>query len=374
MRRHTCTTVRWLPLLVMVEWWSSTSMLGPCHLVWFQRSRHAQNHYSEDILETSAKMPVLRVLRVNRNWIQGLTPLTSLKGLPKFSVFEGCCGWLHSLPSYLEHPECRKLLFDFCNFPNHSAECNFFLCLKMQRFEYRGFFSDILVCIVFFLGILWQTVALMRLLASFVPVSCQRTIKNQDVALFDLRWKRWTAICRWWLLCEEMGHPDTCQWPWARHVLLLLQIWLVSCTKNIWQLGRRFCCCAFCTLKAQFGFPKLISCTFTLLFCKPCIIFSEVFRFKTWCHLKCLRVTLHHRSVADLRNQRDPPLASYMGHTSCVGGTQLRKFFGVGLFVGFKGQLLKDILQKTPENSKNSWSLASVKGARLQFMQLDQQK
>lgn len=135
--------IRWLPLLVMVEWLSSTSMLGPCHLVWFQRSRHAQNHYSEDILETSAKMPVLRVLRVNRNWIQGLTPLTSLKGLPKFSVFEGCCGWLHSLPSYLEHPECRKLLFDFCNFPNHSAECNFLLCLKMQRFEYRGFFSNI---------------------------------------------------------------------------------------------------------------------------------------------------------------------------------------------------------------------------------------
>ena len=64
--------IRWLPLLAMVEWWSSTSMLGPCHLVWFQRSRHAQSHL---------KMPVLEVLRVNRNWIQGLTPLTSLKGL-----------------------------------------------------------------------------------------------------------------------------------------------------------------------------------------------------------------------------------------------------------------------------------------------------
>ena len=131
-------TIRWLPLLVMVEWWYSTLMLGPCHLVWFQRSRHAQTQWRH--FGDVNKNAVLGVLRVNPNWIQGLTPLTSLKKTSNVFLCSGLSRMLRlatqsaKLFGATRMQKAAVWLLQFC--------CGFLFQIKAQNiYIYITFFS-----------------------------------------------------------------------------------------------------------------------------------------------------------------------------------------------------------------------------------------
>ncbi len=221
----------------------------------------------------------------------------------------------------------------------------------MQRFECRGFFSGILMY-------------------SFFWVCCGKQLHWWTgcwQVLYPFHAKEPSRCCIVWSQVEKMncylqvmttvwrdgtsGHlsitsSPTCCSLIASHLISFMNEEYLTIGKAflLLVLNMLYNDSAFCTSKAQFRFPKLITYA-APNFAKPGAVWNLPSR--SPCTTEAL-----------LRNQRDPPLASYMGHTSCVGGTQLRKFFWSGILFGFKGQLLKDICKRL----QKILSFAQVKG------------